>query len=66
MALYQDLKKGDSLDIDDGRVVITVEEKTGSRTRVKIDADRSVKVRKVASTTSRQIASLRGLSVATR
>lgn len=62
MSLFIDLRVGDTLDIDKGRVSITVEEKTGPRMRVKIDADRSIPVRKIEANTSRQVASIRGLS----
>lgn len=62
MALYLDLKPGDILDVDSSRVMITLEEKTGSVMRVKVDADRSIPVKKVSQKTSRHVASMNGLS----
>lgn len=64
MAMFLELKVGESLDIDNGKVVVTLEEKSGSRMRVKVDAHRSIPVARVEGKTSREIASLRGLSVA--
>ena len=44
MPLYLNLDQGDHLDIDKGRVVLKVMEKTGRRVRLSIDADRSIPI----------------------
>lgn len=46
MALITDLKPGESLRIDGGRIVLTMLEKVGQRARLKIEAAKSVKIEK--------------------
>ena len=62
MALFLDLKVGDSLDVDNGRVAVTLVKKSGAKMRVKVDADRSVPVRIIVAITTGGIAATRGLS----
>lgn len=45
MALFLDLKRDESVLIDDGRVVITLREKSGQRARLEIKAEKSIKIR---------------------
>jgi hypothetical protein len=44
MALYLDLKIGETLDIDQGQVRVRMEHKQGQRVRVKIDCDKAHRV----------------------
>lgn len=44
MPLYLDLDQGDRVNIDDGRVVVEVVQKTGRRVRLSINADRSIPI----------------------
>ena len=37
-----DLKEGESLTFDEGRILVTIEHKTGSRARLKVKADDSI------------------------
>lgn len=46
MALYLDMKVGESVDLDDGRVRLTLEEKQGQRSRFRVEADDSVTIGK--------------------
>ena len=46
MALLIDLAQGDSLNIDSGRIKIRLEEKKGNKSRLSIEADRSIKIEK--------------------
>lgn len=47
MPLYLDLRVGESVDIDNGRVVVTLHEKSGQRARLAFDADKSVHIERV-------------------
>lgn len=47
MALMLDVKPGEALVFDGGRVRIEFERKTGARSRVKIDADQSVSIEQI-------------------
>jgi len=42
-----DIKVGESISVDRGRVVLTVVEKSGQRARLAIDAEKTVPVNKV-------------------
>ncbi len=44
MPLYVDLDQGDRVNIDKGRVVVEVLEKTGRRVRLSIAADKSIPI----------------------
>ena len=44
MPLFIDLIPGDGLDIDSGRVYVTVEDKSGRRVRLRVDAEREIPV----------------------
>lgn len=46
MPLFLDLRIGESVSIDKGRVNITLREKSGQRARLEIQADKSVSVEK--------------------
>lgn len=46
MPLYLDLRIGESVSIDKGRVNITLLEKSGQRARLEIEADKSVSIEK--------------------
>lgn len=52
MALFLDVRVGESIDIDNGRCVITLEEKDGRRARLKCEADQSVPIRQLKPRTS--------------
>ena len=43
--LKLDVRVGDAVQIDDGRITIRVEDKSGQRTRLAFDAPRDVKIR---------------------
>lgn len=43
--IKKDLRVGESINLDNGRVIITVLEKSGQRVRVNIDANQDVAVR---------------------
>lgn len=45
MALYLDLKIGESVNIDNDRVTVTLREKSGQRARLEIQADKSIPIR---------------------
>lgn len=42
--LFMDLEPGDVVDVDDGRIQLTVVEKSGRRARVRFEADRSIPI----------------------
>ena len=44
MALYLDLQVGESVDLDDGRMRLTLEEKRGQRAKLKVEAPDSVTI----------------------
>lgn len=44
MSLKVDLRVGESLRIDGGRIVVTLMEKSGQRARVSVEADDSVSI----------------------
>lgn len=44
MALYVDLKVGESVSIDEGRVRMTLRAKNGQRARLEFQADKSVSI----------------------
>lgn len=52
MSLVLDVKVGDSVSIDNDRVVLTVLEKSGQRARLSFKADPDVKVQRVARRTT--------------
>lgn len=47
MAVSFDLRVGDALSIDSGRIVMTLKEKSGRSAKVSIDADKAVPVQKI-------------------
>lgn len=47
MALFLDVAVGDVLSIDNGKVQITIIDKSGSRSRLSVEADKSIKIEKV-------------------
>lgn len=47
MSLQLDIEIGDTLLIDNGRVRIDIDDKSGRKTRLSIHADRSIKIEKV-------------------
>jgi hypothetical protein len=47
MPLYIDLLKGERVDIDNGRVLVEVAEKTGRRVRLSIQASRNIPIRRL-------------------
>lgn len=49
MSLHIDLQVGQSVSIDDGRVTVTLRDKSGKRARLEFEADRSVSIKKVDS-----------------
>lgn len=46
MALYLDMQVGQSVDLDDGRVRLTLEKKRGQVARLRVEADDSVTIDK--------------------
>lgn len=46
MALYLDIEVGQSVDLDDGRMRLTLEEKRGQRAKLKVEAPDSVTIGK--------------------
>jgi len=48
MALLLDMICGEKIDIDLGRIVITIERKNGQRTRLRVEAHRSIPIKKVS------------------
>lgn len=56
--LSMDLKVGDSVSIDGGRVVITVEEKSGKRARLKFQQESGARVERVATNPVAHVARL--------
>ena len=53
MALFIDLTQGDKIDIDGGRIVVTVQDKSGQRVRLKIDADKRIPITRQLSETKK-------------
>jgi len=53
MALFVELEEGDRVAIDNGRIAVTLEKKSGRKARLKIDADKSIKIGKPVSTLTR-------------
>jgi hypothetical protein len=49
MAVSYDLRVGDALSLDGGRIVITLKEKSGRAAKVNVDADATVTVAKIKS-----------------
>jgi sRNA-binding carbon storage regulator CsrA len=49
MPLFVNLLPGDALDMDNGRIKLTVAEKSGRRIRLRIDAAREIPVHKTES-----------------
>jgi hypothetical protein len=47
MAKTVDIRYGESVSIDDGRVLVTLEEKSGQRARLRFEAGPSVKIERV-------------------
>ena len=47
--LHLDVATGDKVEIDGGRIVIHVGQKSGQRTRLGIEADNNIKIRRVGS-----------------
>jgi pyruvate kinase len=43
-AIRTDLSVGDTLNIDDGRIRVTLESKSGSRARIKVQAEGSISI----------------------
>jgi sRNA-binding carbon storage regulator CsrA len=62
MALSLDLRVGDAVSIDSGRITITLREKSGSRARVSVEAPRDMKVTKVTGITPPYVVARRGLA----
>lgn len=62
-SLSMDVKVGDSVSIDGGRVVITVGEKSGQRARLKFEVDSDVNVQRVSPEKSGADRAARGLSL---
>ncbi len=52
MPLFIDLRVGESVLIDKGRVSITLREKSGQRARLEIYADKSVRIEKIKATSN--------------
>lgn len=46
--LHLDVQAGDRIEIDDGRIVIHVGRKSGQRTRLGFEADKSVAFRRIS------------------
>ncbi len=46
MPMYVDLKVGESLSIDKGKVTLTLQEKSGQLARLRVDADKTISVEK--------------------
>lgn len=51
MALFINMEMGDVLDIDDGRVQITFQEKSGRKATVRVEADPSVRINQIKKAT---------------
>lgn len=49
-SLHLDVQIGDRIEVDDGRVVIHVGQKSGQRTRLTIEAPPEIKIRRVEGT----------------
>lgn len=47
MALLIDVKVGESVSIDEGRVLVKVLDKSGQRARLEFEADKSVKIKHI-------------------
>lgn len=47
MPKFIDLKVGESVSIDQGRIKINLHEKSGQRARLEVDADKSIKIEHV-------------------
>ncbi len=61
MALSFDLKVGDALSIDKGRVVVTLREKSGRAARVSVETEKSVQIEKIRSMTPAFVAARQGV-----
>ena len=61
MALSFDLKVGDALSIDSGRIVVTLREKSGRTAKVSVESDQSVAVNKVKSVASAIVPARQGI-----
>lgn len=48
MSLFIDLRVGESVSIDKGRVSVTFREKSGQRARLEFEADKSVSIEKTS------------------
>jgi len=46
-SLSVDVKRGETLEIDGGRILLTVEEKSGQRARLKLEFETHTEVRKL-------------------
>ncbi len=44
MPLFMDLKVGESLSVENDRIVVTLEEKSGQRARLAVVADKSINI----------------------
>lgn len=44
MPLHLEMKVGETVELDDGRVRLTLEEKKGQRARLRVDGDSSVSI----------------------
>lgn len=42
--MFVDLRAGEKIRLDNGRVIVTLEQKNGQRSRLKIEAESAVKV----------------------
>lgn len=60
--LKVDLRVGEGVDIDGGRVVVRVESKSGQKTRLSFEAGKDVPIRKIASAPTPASFARRGLS----
>jgi hypothetical protein len=47
--LKLDLRVGEGVDIDSGRILVRVESKSGQKTRLSFEADKEVPIRRIAS-----------------
>lgn len=56
MALLIDVKVGESVSIDKGRVTVRLMEKSGQRARLEVDADKSIKIEHIKQTRPANIA----------
>jgi sRNA-binding carbon storage regulator CsrA len=56
MPLLIDVKVGESVSIDEGRVMVKVLDKSGQRARLEFDADKSIKITHIKQAQSSSIA----------